>query len=66
MLAIRRGLFHIVAFERRMERLRSINLVTMEMNFRSEFQMQPNKSFKYVPGLRPSTGHKNAAHFYAA
>jgi hypothetical protein len=25
-----------------------------------------NKSFKFVPGLRPSTGHKNAAHFYAA
>ena len=25
-----------------------------------------NKSFKFVPGLRPSTGHKTAAQFYAA
>jgi hypothetical protein len=34
--------------------------------FKEDFGMQDNKSFKYVPGLRPSTGHKNAAHFYAA
>jgi len=27
---------------------------------------QDNKSLKFVPGLRPSTGHKNAVHFYAA
>jgi len=26
----------------------------------------PNKTFKYVPGLRPSTGHKNAEHSCAA
>ena len=25
-----------------------------------------NKSFKYVPALRASTGHKTAAQFYAA
>ena len=25
-----------------------------------------NKSFKFVPGLRPSTGHKNATHSCAA
>ncbi len=25
-----------------------------------------NKTFKFVPGLRPSTGNRNAAHSYAA
>jgi len=28
--------------------------------------MKHNKSFKFVPALRASTGRKNAAHFYAA
>ena len=29
-------------------------------------KMTYNKSFKFVPALRASTGRKNAAHFYAA
>ena len=37
-------------------------------NFRHMYggAMKYNKSFKFVPGLRPSTGHKTAAQFYAA
>jgi len=60
MLAFRRGLYHIVVFERCEERLCSIYLVTMEVSSQSEFQLQPNKAFKFVPALRASTGRCSA------
>ncbi len=36
------------------------------VKLRMRFRKQHNKTFKFVPGLWPSTGRKNAAHFYAA